>query len=750
MSRSSACLLGLLMLLTAISAVASCDDDDDHNDDASPDDDDNDSSPDDDDDDNNDDASPDDDDNDSSPDDDDDDDDDDDNDDDSSFDGEPVAVLTASLRFADVGQSVAFAGEDSYDPDGDTLTYHYDFGDGGTAETMNAAHSFAAPGAYRVVLTVTNETAQSDASAAIVSVGDFPTGVGALDALDRRPNYFDPVIHERIAEPAHGGLIFGFFVSPADAVADTILINGAAYTPDREDLTWCEVVPRQLTAGGVGIVRCDSEDADFDANQPVTIEVREGATVLWQKTGTLPPARLTPSTITASVDDSELLVHARNDSGDPLTVDGLSINGLDVSDFVVIENPALAPGETAIIRAPMRDGVVLHEWTVFTVHGSDGQAAFQVSRALRLYEPLFLVGNWNSDNVWDNLDNLQRNLAAGINLLIWSPNPDQPPEEVLGWADEYDFYVFTHRGDFSGDQYFIDFVDAYGDNPRVFMNAVKGEGDDEPPPDALAEVQAHRDLWGPNKRLWIYNNCSNYFSRWGAMADVGGMDHYCVWAAKCNTNWPPFYWDEITMAGRYTEVIRRAAEPNPIYTWTQSAWNDFDINGSQVRWTTPDEIRAQWYQVLGYGSKTILWFLFRQEQWDGAPDSEQEMIALTQELRTFEDIILEGDASIRGAAYAQVDDEQIDVTTTTSPRGMVITLNNLDYDLNLILPWVWHAKADVLVTVTPPDGFEPGEFLHVHGNEQTPLDWEKTGANQWQVILPSLVSAEAILVIPDP
>jgi PKD repeat protein len=53
------------------------------------------------------------------------------------------------------GTAVAFTATGT-DPDGDTLTYSWDFGDGGTAATQNPSHTYAAPGTYAATVTVSD------------------------------------------------------------------------------------------------------------------------------------------------------------------------------------------------------------------------------------------------------------------------------------------------------------------------------------------------------------------------------------------------------------------------------------------------------------------------------------------------------------------------------------------------------------------------------------------------------------------
>ena len=66
----------------------------------------------------------------------------------------PVAEAHISRRAGPLPLAVRFASDGTFDPDGDALTYHWDFGDGFSAETPVAVHTYANAGVYYSVLTV--------------------------------------------------------------------------------------------------------------------------------------------------------------------------------------------------------------------------------------------------------------------------------------------------------------------------------------------------------------------------------------------------------------------------------------------------------------------------------------------------------------------------------------------------------------------------------------------------------------------
>ncbi|WBB55102.1 ThuA domain-containing protein [Verrucosispora sp. WMMD573] len=68
----------------------------------------------------------------------------------------PAVTATATPASGTAPVTIAFGGT-ATDPEGDTpLTYEWDFGDGGTADTLQAEHTYTAPGNYTATLTVTD------------------------------------------------------------------------------------------------------------------------------------------------------------------------------------------------------------------------------------------------------------------------------------------------------------------------------------------------------------------------------------------------------------------------------------------------------------------------------------------------------------------------------------------------------------------------------------------------------------------
>jgi len=81
----------------------------------------------------------------------------------------PIAIANASNNYPEVGDSVRFDSDASYDPDGYIASCSWDFGDGTDADTCTAWHSYVSAGDYSVSLTIWDNQGAMDSDTIIVS-----------------------------------------------------------------------------------------------------------------------------------------------------------------------------------------------------------------------------------------------------------------------------------------------------------------------------------------------------------------------------------------------------------------------------------------------------------------------------------------------------------------------------------------------------------------------------------------------------
>lgn len=91
---------------------------------------------------------------------------------------EPEAVLDFPSE-APVGQPVIFDGSDSFDDDGDTLVFKWNFGDGASSSLETAEHTFWKAGTYAASLSVSDGKAETKKEKKIKITGDKALGTAS-------------------------------------------------------------------------------------------------------------------------------------------------------------------------------------------------------------------------------------------------------------------------------------------------------------------------------------------------------------------------------------------------------------------------------------------------------------------------------------------------------------------------------------------------------------------------------------------
>jgi len=86
----------------------------------------------------------------------------------------PNAVAGADTTSGAVPLEVDFDGGVSWDPDGEIVSYDWDFGDGNTNSGETVSHTYISEGTYVVTLTVTDDEGAADSNTVFVTVNPVP------------------------------------------------------------------------------------------------------------------------------------------------------------------------------------------------------------------------------------------------------------------------------------------------------------------------------------------------------------------------------------------------------------------------------------------------------------------------------------------------------------------------------------------------------------------------------------------------
>ena len=136
----------------------------------------------------------------------------------------PVASFTYAPSEPVVAETLTFNATDSYDPDGETVSYTWDFGDGTTGSGMIVTHTYATAGTYTVTLTVTDDDGLTNTTTSAVTVSrttlDIEVDVGSIHFRGEMAEFY--VLVSSMGEPVD-----------ADISATLYYSNGTLH----EDLT---------------------------------------------------------------------------------------------------------------------------------------------------------------------------------------------------------------------------------------------------------------------------------------------------------------------------------------------------------------------------------------------------------------------------------------------------------------------------------------------------------------------------------
>ena len=129
---------------------------------------------------------------------------------------------TASFTFECNDLTCDFDGSDSFDSDGTIVRYDWDFGDGNTGSGATVSHTYAAKGAYSVILTVTDDDGATDSNTQSVSVSDSSDENG--DVGDNAPSIDTFNVSTRTSGPWFRATV-NWAVSDVDGDLESVIVE---------------------------------------------------------------------------------------------------------------------------------------------------------------------------------------------------------------------------------------------------------------------------------------------------------------------------------------------------------------------------------------------------------------------------------------------------------------------------------------------------------------------------------------------
>lgn len=319
----------------------------------------------------------------------------------------PVAEFTYSPIDPGVGQTVSFDASDSYDPDGEIISYNWDFGDGGSGTGIAVEHVYQNAGSFAVTLTVEDN-------------------VGAIDQRIKQIDILAAV--ENRAPIADAG------PDQAVVVGETVNLDGTASSdPDGDPLSYDWTLISKPAGSEAQLNNPETATPTFVADKAGTYELR-----LEVSDGELSDTDTTKITATAP---TTLYVDAQNGSDE--TGDGSSgkpyktiTKALEMADSI--------PGRNTVQVRPGVYNAALGE--VFPLAAKDIQLsgnlsdpnAVKIIGKIKLGSDSSIKGCYIYDTIQvvaEGVIEIRKNLIAVTNksgISVTSANKDAGEVKIVG------------------------------------------------------------------------------------------------------------------------------------------------------------------------------------------------------------------------------------------------------------------------------------------------------------------------------
>jgi|GEM_PF-1545418 len=493
---------------------------------------------------------------------------------------------------------------------------------------------------------------------------------------------------ESTSAPDNGGLLY-IFVENTGSDPDTV-ISVSATTGSGADVpidawrAWPRAVQPISTGNNVSSITIKSIDAGFAEGGIVNISIgfSSGATIQTTHQLSTPDLRLANAIPTQELDT--LLVYFRNDGTTDYQLEGLSINEVDhgPSQMEILGGSDIIPSNRILIvkvwgYGPYQTNGPLAIRARFLEAGG---ADRYVSAGIRVVEPHFPIGSWNSSGLNPGNELGRARLRkVGVESLH---GPGDPSNMADGW-DKWHIGTIWEPG--FGDPFSVDnaipTVQAHSGSDHLHVWSVDDEPDLNGKP--IDQVVAKSDVYwdnDPNTSSYVNLAVQKKMQRYGWYTDVVGMDHY---AAPSAPNVIPNTWipiigreSEIEEALEYSEYLKFNTEPRRMWNWVQFAADTWDHQPHPVA------VDYQFWAHVMAGAKGIEYFVAQTGTQDQFPELWENGVRLFKKFKSIRNLALYSE-------YADIitsDNPSIRSRALVGPDAIVVVVvnNSIDFSGNLL------------------------------------------------------------------
>jgi hypothetical protein len=514
--------------------------------------------------------------------------------------------------------------------------------------------------------------------------------------------------------PNEGGLVYAYIRNVSDEPINLRFwrVNGQdeSYWRLNHFIAWDRIYDEHLDPGERTVLEINGVTDDFRHGNEFKLHYVESSwrpCLRYETTLTADPVRI--GFIRVHPDMKTLDVHMRHAGEGTETV-----TGVEVMDHEVVNaelwGAELSGPDNAVARLTLAEPLAPGTVTVVRTNLKSGGQERSVYAHRRAHADYFPIGIWHSDpERYDLLKSLH------IDTMVAGGNPDEMFYQV--GAPEYGFRNMVH----SGVPTDPDRVRGVKDKPSLACWMIQDEPDWSIPANIMLHEDKNLRRYDVTKPTFITLCRNTQFFAYGPIADIPCQDHYSV-TAPSSSLWPTPYGTRLEETAYYTRDLKEAAEPKPIWIWSQAIADWGQRPKRPV--PTPEELAAQLILNIGRGAKGILWFNYDQGMAERYPDTLEAMGGWGRVMRVMRKDLLASDISRAGVSAPR----KVDVAPLVTPDKLILCITNTDYEIDPEA-YPFDEKTDQGLRVTLPDWIDPATALRVGPDGIHPLTVERDGAD---------------------
>lgn len=592
--------------------------------------------------------------------------------------------------------------------------------------SRNILASFCIP--FLLPALASAQTAQVAAEAR--AAGDAKVRV---DYVHYRPAKWDAT-HIKEAESDitnQGGLLYFYLTNVSDAP-----VHPRFWRYNNRDesfwllnhlVAWHRLLKGTLAPGETTVLEINAISRDFGKELPFVFQLVDDT---WapclRYDGVLAEDTVQVSFIRVRPGLRELEVHVRNAGKDEVTLTGVEVLGHKVAE-VQWRGQALPGGRNAIGRVRLEQAASPSELLIVKVGMRDGKGERPVFAHRRAFEDTFPIGTWGidaKDRAFLANDHVDTGVLGG-----------KRDDEFFGRdAERFGLHAMVH----TGEPVNVDMVRDLSGHPAVTCWMLRDEPDWSIDPQIVLFCDETVRANDKTKPTYV-NLCRNIkFMEYAPIADIACQDHYSV-TAPSSSIWPFEYGTYLEETAYYTKDLKYAAEPKPVWVWTQG---NHDGWSERMRRPvpTPEELSAQLVLNLGRGAKGVIWFTYNPKNCQKYPETRESMRGWNRVLNVLREDILGSEP----AELAPQAPERVDVAALATWDKLILCVTNLDYKIHP-KAYPFETRHNLKISVELPAWIKPEAAVRVAGEGISPIPCKRSG-NGATVTLDKLVDGAVIVL----